>query len=61
MSVMLPCPHCGGSAEFAKEYDVGKYGEEDEFTIVRCYVCGARTCRCMDFEEAVNEWNTRVV
>lgn len=57
---LLPCPFCDGRAEFAKEYDLDKYGEDLEYKIVRCYDCGARTERCMEFEEAATEWNNRV-
>lgn len=48
---LLPCPFCGGEAE---------YHVECEMVTVRCSICGATTSGWWDEpEEAIAEWNRR--
>lgn len=57
---MLPCPFCGGSAEW-EYYDwIPETGDGDDGTgMVSCTSCGIGTPRT-DRDDALSLWNSRV-
>ena len=46
---LLPCPFCGGEAEFPIR----------DGSWLWCKECGAETSYCYTREEAIEKWNTR--
>lgn len=60
MQELLPCPFCGGRAEFEYEDWNEETGDGDDGTgVVSCTECHTRTVRNdRDSVEAI--WNTRV-
>ncbi len=65
---LLPCPFCGGEAEFYRTA-IKTNGSWCDSVVVRCKVCKARANRvlydakkhpnCEEYEEARTAWNTR--
>lgn len=65
----LPCPFCGGEAEFYRTPVKTKNGGWCDSVVVRCKECEARTGRILynsqkhpndeEYDEAANAWNTR--
>ena len=65
---LLPCPFCGGEAEFHRT-PVKANGGWCDSVVVRCKVCEARTNRVLynskkhpndeEYDEALKSWNTR--
>lgn len=48
---LLPCPHCGGEAEFRDGSSTAPY--------IRCKSCGCRTGSGRSYEKLVERWNRR--
>lgn len=48
---LLPCPHCGGEAEFRDGSSTKPY--------IRCKGCGCRTGSSFDYGKLVAAWNRR--
>jgi len=57
---LLACPFCGGPAELRLEFYTDMDGKDFIYNTVRCADCGARTPRCSNDIEAMEEWNNRV-
>lgn len=65
---LLPCPFCGGEAEFYRT-PIKSNGGWCDSVVVRCKECEARTNRVLynaeihkndsEYEEAAKYWNTR--
>lgn len=49
---LKPCPFCGGRA--LTDYD------DDDYPIVQCQFCSARTDWFEKIEDAIKSWNNRV-
>ena len=49
--VLLPCPHCGGEAEFRDGSSTKPY--------IRCKECGCRTWGSHAYDKLVAAWNRR--
>lgn len=48
---LLPCPHCGGEAEFRDGSSTKPY--------IRCKSCGCRTWGSFAYDKLVAAWNRR--
>lgn len=48
---LLPCPHCGGEAEFRDGSSTKPY--------IRCKSCGCRTWGSYAYDKLVAAWNRR--
>ena len=66
---LLPCPFCGGEAEFHRT-PIKTNGGWCDSVVVRCKECEARTNRILydkkkydidgEYDEAAKAWNTRI-
>ena len=50
---LLPCPFCGGEAEYCKGDWIGK-----EYW-VKCTKCSCKTSLSNNYKKPIDEWNTR--
>ncbi len=50
---LLPCPFCGGEAEYCKGDWIGK-----EYW-VKCTKCSCKTSLSNNYKKPIEEWNTR--
>lgn len=60
---LLPCPFCGGEAEYSEHHEdnggVEIYYREYHYYMVSCSKCGLTMASQVDKEGVVRKWNTR--